>query len=325
MHSGDRVPRFFSLDALVDTPAPPSAPAQAPAGQRWTGNGPVRLGGRPDADRAEKHDGVRKEMQAAPLDTVVLAVLNNKGGVGKTTTVVNVAAALSVRAPVLLIDLDSQGSATLSLGRKVTGVPTLYDVLAGQRPVREAIQTSGVPGLDYIAGGPALVYLQEHLMRGTGDPGALRRALQPLAGAYAYVLMDCAPTFTPLSLQALVASDGCIVPVTPHFLAVEGLKNLIHTIAEIERDTAAVAPIWGIALTMVDNRYPSARRNAEQLRMQYGDLVFQAEIPFNIHLAEAPASGKPIFEYAARSGATRSYWALSKEMARRVTRMREGA
>jgi chromosome partitioning protein len=118
-----------------------------------------------------------------------------------------------------------------------------------------------------------------------------------------------------------MASDGCLVPVTPHFLSVEGLKNLLHTFGQIEREVAALPPIWGIALTMVDSRYPSTRRNVADLRARYGDLVFQAEIPFNIHLAEAPASGKPIFEYAARSGATRSYWTLSKELVRRIHQM----
>lgn len=326
MNDTQPAPRFLSLDALVDTPEPSSREAAAPAWQ-----GAVRLGVTP---RTENRDAERKEVLPPPVapepirrerEGAALAIINNKGGVGKTTTVVNIAAALALKAPVLLLDLDGQGSATRSLGRRTTGVPTLYDVLTGRMAVEDAIQSSSVAGLDYIAGGPALVSLQDYLVRYDVSPTLLEDVLQPLFSYYGYILMDCAPTFTPLSIQALVAAHGSIVPVTPHFLAVEGMQNLFHTIEHVDPEAASLAPIWGIALTMVDDRYRSTQRNIAELRSRYGGLVFQAEVPFNIELAEAPASGKPIFEYAARSGATRSYWNLSKELAQRVRHMQPAA
>ena len=250
-------------------------------------------------------------------DTKILAVVNNKGGVGKTTTVVNMAAALSIKAPVLLVDLDSQGSATLSLGHFLNGAKSIHDVLYGGLPIKNVIQPSTIEGLDLIAGGIGLLETQHRLAQDASQIGRLAETFRPLRGQYAYIIMDCTPTFTNLSCGALASADGCIVPVMPHFLALEGLNNLVQTMDYYDRRAVPLAPIWGIVLTMVDYRHRSTRKNVHDIRAFYGNKVFQTEILFNIELAEAPATGKSVFEYALKSNGSRSYWNLSKEISRR--------
>jgi chromosome partitioning protein len=252
-----------------------------------------------------------------PLAPLVLAVINNKGGVGKTTTAVSLAAALSIKHTVLLVDLDSQGSATISIDHRRLGDPgsTLSDVFSGRADLHEVIRTSPISGLDYIAGGTGLIEANKYLA--AAPPTAFHRLLAPLRERYTFILLDCAPTFTALSHNALVAADGCLVPLMPHYLALQGLENLREVMQQVDTPEAPIAPLWGILLTMADDRDPYLPDRIRAIRDRYEGLVFDTVLPIDPRLAEAPASGQSIFAYAHRSAGAHFYWQLSKEVIER--------
>ncbi len=244
-----------------------------------------------------------------------IAVINNKGGVGKTTTAVNFAAALSLRYRVLLIDLDSQCSATLSLGMTpATGAATLPTVLFHETAVQRIIRPSPVEGLDMIPGSLDLAEGQQQLGYLRAPQMRLRRALERIRNEYTFIILDCPPSFSLISANALVAADGYIVPVVPQFLAMEGVANLMQTVAALRQAQQPVAQLWGILLTMVDYRTRSGRAFVRRIREQYDRLVFQTEIPVNIRLAEAPEDGRSIFHHAVGSRGAHAYWEFTKEM-----------
>lgn len=278
---------------------------------------------RPQRPRSEPgqdlpaHPPEKVQESRQPLHPLVLAVINNKGGVGKTTTAVSLAAALSIKHPVLLIDLDSQGSATISIDQRRYDelAPTLSDVFTGKATLHEVIRPSPIPGLDYVPGGTELIKATKHLA--ASPPTMFHEALAPFRERYTFILLDCAPTFTTISHNALVAADGCLVPLMPHYLSLQGLENLRTIMQQVDAPEAPIAPLWGILLTMADDRDAYLPERIEVIRERYGGLVFNTVLPIDPRLAEAPAAGQSIFDYAHRSAGAYFYWQLSKEVIER--------
>lgn len=253
---------------------------------------------------------------------MIIAVVNNKGGVGKTTTAVNLAAALAARKQrVLLADLDSQGSASLSLGVPRTQLaPSMADVLLDGLPLKRAIRQTAVSGLDLATGAMSLANADLALANVRGRERHLDEALAPACGDYDYVLLDCPPSMSLLPVNALVAADAYIVPVTPHYLALEGLVNLMEAVARLRDGMGAGARLLGLLLTMVDYRARANAEVAEMIREHYGEEVFAAEIRVNVRLTEAPSFGRTIFEHDAKCNGALGYKQLADEVLRRSRR-----
>lgn len=257
---------------------------------------------------------------------MITALVSKKGGVGKTTTCVNLAASLaSIGKKVLVVDLDSQASASLSLGlERARLAPSVADVLLHSMPVGEAIRPTRTAGLDVL---PASSDLNgyETLMANKPDRERwLRRRLRPAEGFYDFILLDCPSSLSLLPLSALVASDNYILPVVPQFLAIEGVRNLLPTAERLQERFGSRTELLGIVLTIVDYRTRANRVNADSIRARYGNSVFAIEIRTNIRLAEAPGEGKTIFEYDPHCPGAKAYRLLAAEMLIRASQLRRG-
>ena len=253
---------------------------------------------------------------------MVISLINNKGGVGKTTTAVNLAAGLARSGRrVLLIDIDSQGSASLSLGvDKPEQEPSIAGVLFGELTVDQVIRKTSTERLDLITGSDRLKNTDVVLAGQYGREHLLTRILQPVRVAYDFVFIDCPPALSLLTVNALVASDWLLVPVVPQYLALEGMVDLLSTVQEIREGTGRAARLLGFVMTIADYQFSSTAEYAQQLRQipEFGDKVFDVEIGLDIRLAEAPSFGETIYQYAADSEGAKNYAALTQELLKRV-------
>jgi chromosome partitioning protein len=246
----------------------------------------------------------------------ILAITNQKGGVGKTTTTINVAAALAANdLHILVIDSDPQGNATTGLGvTKDPSRPNLYQVLLGGAELTDAVVHTGFEGLDLIPGDKNLVGANLELVDTARREFRLQEKVNLIRAQYDFILIDCPPALDLLTLNALIAADAVLVPIQCEFFALEGISELMDTIERIRESFGHPLEVEGILLTMFDDRTNLTRQVAADLRDFFRDQVFQTVIPRSIRLAEAPSHGQTILAYDVRSRGAESYIRLAKEI-----------
>ena len=259
-------------------------------------------------------------MTAKRNDGITLALVNNKGGVGKTASAVSLAAGLAAEGRrVLLADLDAQGSASLSLGLVRADLqPGTAEVILDGRQVRDAIRPSSVAGLDILPGSMKLASADLSLADVKGREAVLKAALTPIRADYDFIVLDCPPSLGLLTVNALTAADFFLIPVTPDYLALEGLVNLLEAVERIRAGIGKAAELLGVLLTLADYRLNVTQEIGGMIRKHYGRAVFRTEIRGNVRLKEAPSFGKTIYDYDAGSAGAEDYRALTKEVLGRI-------
>ena len=248
----------------------------------------------------------------------VLVVANQKGGVGKTTTAINLGTALAaVGERVLLIDSDPQGNASTGLGvGRAQRKTTLYDVLMNATPIAEAAVKTKLPGLDLVPADPDLSGVELELGHQAGRSFRLRDALEPVRTdkAYTYVLIDCPPSLNLLTVNAMAAADAVLVPLQCEFFALEGLTQLMRTIDLVRGSLNPGLEIQGVVLTMYDKRNSLSEQVAGDVRAHFGETVYSTVIPRNVRVSEAPSFGKPVLVYDLKCAGSQAYLKLAREV-----------
>ena len=258
----------------------------------------------------------------------IIAITNQKGGVGKTTTAINLGAALAVSdVKVLLIDADPQGNSTSGLGvQKVPGLATIYDVLVDGKEIEQAICPTSMEGLEILPADKNLIGVNLQLVNEEARESILRQRLETIRDKYDFILIDCPPALDLLTLNALMAADSVLIPIQCEFFALEGVSELMDTIERIRESFSHPLKTEGILLTMFDDRTNLTRQVAADLREFFGDDVFKTVIPRNVRLAEAPSHGKSILGYDPGSRGAEAYIQLAKEvLTNEQTRHAQGA
>jgi len=250
---------------------------------------------------------------------MILAIINNKGGTGKTTTSVNLAAALALKGRrALLIDLDSQASASLSLGIDRPGFkPSIADVILAGRGLPGVIRKTGAEGVELVTGSPDLADADLQLARLPGRERRLKEAIEPVRAAYDFIVLDCPPSLGLLAVNSMVAADAFIIPTPPEYLALEGLVGLLDAVQRIHEGLGDACRLAGILLTKVDHRRKVTEEIVQVIRGHYKGQVFRTEIRVDVRLIEAPSFGQTIFQYDRGSTGAKAYRQLADEIIRR--------
>ncbi|HYH36416.1 MAG TPA: ParA family protein [Candidatus Saccharimonadales bacterium] len=251
------------------------------------------------------------------MTQTVIAMVNQKGGVGKTTTAINVAAQLAANGSVLLVDLDPQGNATSGLGLPKEGGRTTYDVLCKGAALSAAVQETHVAQLHVLPANADLAGAEVELVSRQHREFALRQVLEN--AGYDYMIIDCPPSLGLLTINALTAADSVLIPVQTEYYALEGLSQLLNTIQAVRGSTNPQLELLGVALTMFDKRNSLSEQVQAEVANYFGDKLFKAIIPRNVRLAEAPSYGRTIYEHDRWSKGARAYKALAKEVRDRLS------
>ena len=250
----------------------------------------------------------------------VIAIANQKGGVGKTTTAINLGAGLAVAEKrTLVIDMDPQGNATSGFGLDREAIEqSIYDVLTASVPIETVVRRGlHFPFLDVVPSSRDLVGAEVELVEREGRELVLREALATIRHEYDFILVDCPPSLGLLTLNTLGAADTVLIPIQCEFYALEGLSQLLNTVRLVQQNLNPLLEIEGVLLTMFDQRLNLSRQVADEAKQYFGNRVFRSVIPRNVRLAEAPSFGKPIVVYDVLSAGSQSYLALARELVAR--------